>query len=59
VPAGQGETSHEGVDGLRRIQANLLDLQEMRAKYGDAIVVAMLQRESDLKRQHAELAGIQ
>ena len=58
-PADQREAARKRLDALRRVQANVLELREMRERYGDAIVVAMLQREPELKRQRAELASIQ
>ena len=59
APEDQREATRKSSDGVRRVQANLLQLEELRGKYGDAIVQAMLQREAELKQQRAELASIQ
>jgi hypothetical protein len=50
--------AQKSLDNLERMRANVFELKEMRRKYGDAIVDAMLKREAELKRQRVELASI-
>jgi hypothetical protein len=40
------------------MRANVFELREMRQKYGDALVDAMLEQEAELKRQRLELASV-
>jgi hypothetical protein len=59
LPAERREAANKSVEDLRRLGANMLELQELRKKHGDAIVDAMLQRQDELKRQRTELASIE
>lgn len=50
--------AQQSLENLERMRANLIGMEAMRQKYGDAIVEAMLAQEAKLKRQRIELASI-
>ena len=52
------EAGKTQLERLQRIQSNLVELQEMRQKHGDAIVDAMLKEAPELKRQHEAFAKL-
>jgi hypothetical protein len=58
MPETERAEARKSVDNLKRMRANVFELTEMRQKYGDAIVNAMLEQEAELKRQRLELASV-
>lgn len=59
LPEAERAEGQKSLDEFRTLQANVVDLKEMRDKYGDPIVDAMLKQEADLKRQRAEFTKLQ
>lgn len=57
APESARAATQQSLDDLERMRANVFGLEQMRQKYGNAIVDAMLLRESQLKRQQFELAS--
>jgi hypothetical protein len=58
TPESSRAEAQKSLEHLERMRANVFDLKEMRQKYGDAIVDAMLEQEAELKRQRLELASV-
>lgn len=58
TPEARRPDAQKSLANLERMRANVFDLDEMRQKYGDAIVDAMLEQEVELKRQRLELASV-
>jgi uncharacterized protein YlxW (UPF0749 family) len=50
--------AQKSLENLEHMRANVFELQEMRQRYGDAIVDAMLEQEAELNRQRLELASV-
>ena len=57
APESARAATQQSLDDLERMRTNVFELKQMRQKYGDAIVDAMLLREAQLKRQKFELAS--
>ena len=57
APESARAAAQQSLDDLERMQTNVFELEQMRQKYGNAIVDAMLQREAQLKWQHFELVS--
>jgi hypothetical protein len=58
LPQTERDDAQKSLDNLKRMRANIFELTEMRKKYGDAIVEAMLEQQAELKRQRLELASL-
>jgi hypothetical protein len=57
TPEATRAAAQKSLENLERMRSNVFELKQMREKYGDAIVDAMLEQEAELKRQRLELAS--
>jgi hypothetical protein len=58
LPAEQRGEAEKALREMREMKANIVDVKEARAKYGDAIVDAMLALEPELRSQFRGIVGL-
>ena len=56
MPQAARVKAQRNLDELKQLQKNVLGMQEMREKYGDGVVDAMIAQESELTRQAKALS---